>query len=202
MRGDRFPRFALLALLVGALSAPHPLFGQEIVGVEGRRETGFAPQSGVSPGGAFVRALLLPGWGHVAAGVPERGAFYLVAQGVSLFSLQKSIGRRVDAEESLGLRRRSLEERLRLDGVDDPAAIRAAMLAAPGIREGEARLASRDQQVEDWTAVSIFFLLLSAADAYVSAHLRSYPEPLRIEASPAPMGGGEVRIILPWPGLP
>lgn len=44
----------------------------------------------VSPLGAFVRSLVLPGWGQVEVGRPERGAIYFGAASASLFMVVKS----------------------------------------------------------------------------------------------------------------
>ena len=48
-------------------------------------------------------------------------------------------------------------------------------------------------------ALGIFLVLLSAADAYVSAHLARFPDPLDLETSVAPNGGIDVgfRVALP-----
>jgi hypothetical protein len=51
---------------------------------------------------------------------------------------------------------------------------------------------SRRQQREDWAALGIFLLLLSGADAYVSAHLQDFPAPIQIQAAPA--GGARVEV--------
>jgi len=44
----------------------------------------------VGPLGALVRSLVLPGWGQVAVGRPERGAVYFGAEAASLFMVFKS----------------------------------------------------------------------------------------------------------------
>jgi hypothetical protein len=58
---------------------------------------------------------------------------------------------------------------------------------------------ARKRQREDWTALSIFLMLISGVDAFVSAHLQDFPTPLEIEARP--VGGGRIevgaRITLP-----
>ena len=51
---------------------------------------------------------------------------------------------------------------------------------------------SRRQQREDWAALGIFLLLLSGADAYVSAHLQDFPAPIEIQATP--VGDGRVEV--------
>ncbi|MFV1986054.1 MAG: hypothetical protein ACC682_02130 [Gemmatimonadota bacterium] len=44
----------------------------------------------ISPLGAFGRSLVLPGWGQVEVGRPERGAIYFGAEAISLFMVFKS----------------------------------------------------------------------------------------------------------------
>ena len=54
---------------------------------------------------------------------------------------------------------------------------------------------ARTEQREDWAAVAIFFLLMSGVDAFVSAHLQDFPEPLTIEGDP----GGTVSVAIRVP---
>ncbi|MGH7540246.1 MAG: hypothetical protein ACRELC_04535 [Gemmatimonadota bacterium] len=44
----------------------------------------------MSPLGAFVRSLMLPGWGQTEVGRPIRGAVYFGAEAASLFMVFKS----------------------------------------------------------------------------------------------------------------
>jgi hypothetical protein len=44
----------------------------------------------ISALGAFARSLVLPGWGQVAVGRPERGAIYFGAASTSLYMVFKS----------------------------------------------------------------------------------------------------------------
>ncbi len=55
---------------------------------------------------------------------------------------------------------------------------------------------AREGQREDWLAVGLFFLLISGVDAFVSAHLQDFPEPLTIEPSPD-VGGLELTVRIP-----
>lgn len=56
------------------------------------------PRPPVTPMGAFVRSLVVPGWGQVAADQPARGAFYFTMEAGSLFMLLKSQSK-LDAAE-------------------------------------------------------------------------------------------------------
>jgi hypothetical protein len=54
----------------------------------------------------------------------------------------------------------------------------------PRVQEAQELRDTRSQQVQDWAALGIFILLLSGADAFVSAHLMEFPEPLTLEVLP------------------
>jgi hypothetical protein len=49
---------------------------------------------------------------------------------------------------------------------------------------------SREQQFEDWAALSIFIFFFAGADAYVSAHLADFSERIGVQ----PRADGELRI--------
>ena len=57
----------------------------------------------LSPGGAFVRSLVLPGWAQAELGHETRGAFYFFAETFSLFMIGRS-------QIRLDHARRTLEE--------------------------------------------------------------------------------------------
>ena len=134
---------------------------------------------GVSPRGAFLRSLVLPGWGQSAVGSPGRGAVYFGMEAGSLWMWHKSRAKLRDA--------RAVERQLREEGTLD-------------LRENTKTVASREGQVEDWATISIFLLLFSAADAFVAAHLADFDE--RVGAGPAPTGGVSLRLSVPVGGRP
>lgn len=128
--------------------------------------------------GAFLRSLVLPGWGQAYVGATSRGALYFALEAGSVW-MAYSTGRRLaDARQT--------DDLLRDAGV-------------LGLDEDSDLVISREGQREDWVAISIFLLLFSGADAYVAAHLADFdahvgvrPGPgggLRIEAA-VPLGGG------------
>ena len=60
-------------------------------------DTSAAPQAAaeprkppVSPGGAFLRSLVLPGWAQAELGHESRGAFYFLAETFSLFMIART----------------------------------------------------------------------------------------------------------------
>jgi hypothetical protein len=61
-------------------------------------------------------------------------------------------------------------------------------------RTGSGRVAVKEQEKEDWIVLLVFNHLLSALEAYVSAHLWDFPADLEMRATPGGIGG---RISLP-----
>lgn len=190
---------ALLLLLPGPARAqvPDTLPGPPEVELPGARAAG--DEEGVSPGGAFLRSLLIPGWGHAAVESYTRGGFYFAAESMSGGMLLKSLLRRGAAEKIVTLRRESVAARLRAEGREDPDSIRVLVDADPDVQDAEGLVEARSRQVEDWAALAIFLLFMGAADAFVSAHLQDFPEPLQVQVG----GNGrvmEVKVSVPVGG--
>ena len=156
-----------------------------------------AQPSGIGPGGAFWRSALIPGWGHASVGAYSRGAFYFTAGAGSGYMLLKSMSNRNAARRMTDGRAATVEAELRFRGAPEdsiPLLVEEdeRVQAAQGVAE------ARSQQVQDWAALGIFILLLSGADAFVSAHLMDFPVPLQIDVQP--QGRIEVGGKLPFPG--
>ena len=142
-----------------------------------------------TPGGAFLRALLVPGWGHASIGAYRRAGAYFAAEATTGLLLARTLRRLSLAREA-----RDLEElrlRMVLEARGTPADS-VPVLLEQDVAVGDARglVVSREQQVEDWIAFGAFLLFLSGADAFVSAHLRDFPAPLEPEAALRPEPGG------------
>jgi hypothetical protein len=146
----------------------------------------------ISPGGAFLRSLLVPGWGHAATGAHFRGGFYVAAQSGALWMLAKSMARRRDAGRFRRSEVNAARERLRVQGITSPDSLHMLAPQDPRVQEWDERIESRSQQVEDWASVSLFLLLLGATDAFVAGHLMDRPEPLSFQVGPEPGGGWSV----------
>ena len=58
-------------------------------------------KSPISPGGAFLRSLVLPGWAQAELGHESRGAFYFLAETFSLFMVARTQIRLNHAERTL-----------------------------------------------------------------------------------------------------
>ena len=155
----------------------------------------------ISPGGAFLRALVFPGWGHAAIGSHTRGAVYFGAQATTVYTLLRTRVRVGEAQDRVRFREDVLLDRLADEGVTDPELIQERLDSDPALGELRSLLDARKEQQEDLVAFGIFLLFLSGADAYVSAHLARFPDPLELEARTAPDGTAtlDVGLRIPLP---
>lgn len=152
------------------------------------------PLSSVSPRGAFLRALALPGWGHAAIGAHARGGFYFGAEAATAFTLIRTRQKLNEARRRLSFREQIVRTQLATEGVTDFDEIETRLQDDPAVAELRSLRDSRGEQQEDMVALGIFILFLSGADAYVSAHLSRFPEPLEVEAEP--VGNGRMSLAL------
>ena len=195
-------RVNMLVLLV-SLMAPvnaSPLQAQQPVGDPSQDSTEAVdgPESPrrSSPGGAFVRSMMIPGWGQAVAGSPGRGAFYFTVESVGVWMILKTSKTLGSANEILAMRRLDARERLSADPSVDPADLASAIDADPGVISALELKQLRRQQREDWLSFGVFFLLLGGADAFVAAHLAEFPEPLEVAIRPLPDMGFELGLSL------
>ena len=117
----------------------------------------------ISPRGAFLRSLALPGWGQAYAGVPVKGAVYFSLTGGSVWMSYVARRQLADARRE--------QFWLRESGQIGPAEETPLALA-------------REQQFEDWAALTLFLFFLSGADAYVSAHLADFDDRIGVQSTP------------------
>ena len=192
-------RFALSLLTLLALAGARPVSGQVNPTVVPSADTVAADSVAlgprVSPLGAFLRAIALPTWGHGSIGSHRRGTFYLLAEGGTAWMLLKTLNRKGSAERVLAARERVVTAQVTLDnpGAEDlDALIEEALEADALVDDARRRLDAREGQVEDWVAMAIFLTFLSGADAFVSAHLRDFPDPIDVSVGPTPDGGVQV----------
>lgn len=200
--------FASMAIL-----APTALAAQQIPEpVPLPRDTAAAAQ-GPSPAGAFVRSLLVPGWGQASHGAYVRGGVFFALQSGSWFMLIKTIGKLSEArsieERRVGLVRDSLlaeaaaDPKL-ADRYKDPRALELDVQRAADqdgrVTEIRGLVHAREEQREDWIAMTAFVTLMSGIDALVNAHLSDFPG--RVAVDPARDGRLTVGITLPAGGRP
>lgn len=160
------------------------------------------PETTTSPGGAFLRSVLVPGWGHVATESYARAGFYVTAQSATLWMLWQTLDRRALASESRALERQLVAKRIESGGLSNPDSIQIEVGRDPAVQQREALVESRDQQVEDWSALSIFLVLIGAVDAYVAAHLAEYPDPLTFRVLPVGRDRAEIQMSIPLNRIP
>ena len=163
-----------------------------------------APDSASAPrrhsaGGAFLRSVLIPGWGQATVGSPDRGAFYFGVESMSLWMILKTSKTLESARDIMALRRAEAEARVIGEGtVVDPVEIANLVDEDEVVQDAEELVEIRSQQKEDWLAVGIFFLFLGGADAFVAAHLADFPEPLEAAIRPLLNMGVELAFSLPF----
>ncbi len=194
---------ALLAsvLVAGALMAGRPAVSaaQERVPVAEPTRQVTPARTTVSPGGAFLRAALIPGWGHAAIGSYTRAGFYFGMQSATVYTLLRARIRIAEAERRVAFREAAVRAQLEAEGVTDPELVTMRLEEDELLEDRQGLLGSRREQQEDLVAFGLFLLLLSGADAYVSAHLAEFPQPLALEVRPVSEGRVElgVRLMLP-----
>ncbi|HSJ15817.1 MAG TPA: hypothetical protein VK939_15530 [Longimicrobiales bacterium] len=162
------------------------------------------PRESRVPRNAFLKALILPGWGHYSVGATTRGMFFTVTQGASWYMLVKTLRRLSRAEdrddELTGLATDSLSALIASDTaiareLSDPDAYELALLGYPGLSDARGLVGAREQQRQDWIAYTVALTLAAGIDAYVAAHLRTFPGD--ITTVPEPDGGVSLRFSLP-----
>lgn len=148
-------------------------------------------RAGLSPSGAFLRSSIIPGWGHTSTGSLTRGAFYFSVEALAGWMVFKTQRRLGVARDQAALWEEVATAELAALGYTDPEQLDAALAEHEQVARFRGLADARREQREDWLAVAIFTLLISGVDAFVSAHLGEFPDPLAIEGDPA---GGTVEL--------
>lgn len=192
-----------LTLVAAGLSlAPAPARAQDPVADPPPQEAP-VPDSAKGPrrynaGGAFLRSVLIPGWGQAAVGSPNRGGFYFGVESMSLWMILKTSRTLRSATDIAALMRSEAEVRVIAEGEVDPEEIARLVDEDEAVQDADDLVEIRSQQKEDWLAFGIFFLFLGGADAFVAAHLADFPEPLEVQIRPLPNMGVELVFSLPF----
>lgn len=193
----------LLATFAGVLparaqQAPAPIQPQTVTEDTVRR--------GIKPGTAFMRSVLIPGWGQFSVGAKGRGALFVALQASSYFMLGKTLSKISDArdveDERIALVSDSIRVLMAADTMldrilQDPELFNAAVDTTETIEDIRRLIDSRKEQRQDWVAYTIFFTLASGVDAFVAAHLADFPA--TITTRPAPTGGMNIQVGIPFP---
>lgn len=162
-------------------------------------------QRGISPGKAFLRSVLVPGWGQLSVGAEKRAAVFVALQSASYYMLVKTIKKLADAQDRQNQFRSVFSDTLRARMQRDTAlnrrlssadSFRVAVEADSSVISTGSLVNSRRQQRQDWIAYTLFLTLASGVDAFVAAHLADFPAV--ITARPAtPRGGMEIEVAVP-----
>jgi len=161
---------------------------------------GPAERSPPSPRGAFLRSLVIPGWGHAAIGSYHRGAFYAAAESGIAYALVRTRLRLSEARDRVELREGVIRRSLAAEEVTDATEVANRLSADPRLADARGLVSARESQQEDWLALGIFLMLLGGADAYVSTHLANFPDPIEVGLLPSASGGVELAVRIPWRG--
>ncbi len=152
--------------------------------------------TGIGPTGAFLRGAIIPGWGHATTGSMTRGAFYFSVEALAGWMVYKTQRRLGVARDQAAVWEEMATAELAAMGVTEPEEVDAALGQHEQVARFRGLVDAREEQREDWVAVAVFTLLLSGVDAFVSAHLNEFPEPLTIEGDPS---GGTIELAVRIP---
>ena len=153
----------------------------------------------VTPGGAFLRAVLVPGWGHVSIGANARAGVYFAIESAVAYGIIRTRRRISEVASRMNFRETLLHEELVTQGITDPNQIESALESDDTLTDLKSLGESRSDQQEDLVAFGLFLLFLSGADAFVSAHLKDFPDPIAIEGGPTNDGRLEIGLKLRLP---
>jgi len=196
------------ALHVGVLLLAWAAFAGNLGAQQGAQRPAAQPgvdallqPAGVSPTGAFLRSVLVPGWGHAAIGSYTRGGFYFALETATAYTLLRTRRRISEADERAAFRESAVRANLADEGVTDPQEIEARLAQDEALTGFQDLADSRKDQQEDLVAFGIFLLFLSGADAYVSAHLARFPTPIEVQLTPISSGRAEVALSIALPNF-
>ena len=164
-------------------------------------------QPPVTPRSAMFRSFLMPGWGQAEYSAYFRGGIYFAGWAANWFMNFRNAVRLSNARDRLQIRTDQIEARI-LARSPDPDSLQAVLDSFPGIladsvtadaqgSDLQGLVESREQQREDWIAWSIFWVLASGIDAYVTGHLADFPAEIEIRPNAdrsVSLGAG-----VPWP---
>ncbi|MEX2282214.1 MAG: DUF5683 domain-containing protein [Gemmatimonadota bacterium] len=158
----------------------------------------------ITPGKAFYRSLLVPGWGQASVGAYVRGGTFFALQTSSAYMMLKTMAKigearqvedRHTAAARDSLRALMEEDTMQMRILSDPAAFNTAVDSTPRVRQVRGLINSRKSQRQDWITYTVVWTLASAVDAFVAAHLADFPATL--DAIPRPTGGTQLQITVP-----
>jgi hypothetical protein len=158
----------------------------------------------VKPGIALIHSILLPGWGQLNAGAPTRAAVYFAGEAANLGMLAKTWLKLADARDRRAARRAAIGDSLNLAAktdtllakrLENPLALDSVVAGDTIFRRLGSLTKARRRQREDWITYTVFWMLASGVDAFVSAQLSDFPGNVGI--APKSDGGVELSWTLP-----
>lgn len=195
-RASHLVRFASLALVAGAACLPLSVSAQAVdsaaAGVRASAPFDTIPLR-VTPRGAFLRSLAVPGWGQAQLDRSTAGAAFVLTETLAAVMIVKS-RRQLDRAKAARGDSIFVGYQVGTNGTPVLDETGAPVLIYEPDPLG-ARTRSRRQQVEDWIAILAFNHLFSGADAFVAAHLGDIPR--RVSLRPT-SGGLALSAHLPW----
>jgi len=158
----------------------------------------------ITPRKAFLRSIVIPGWGEASAGNYKRGAVFLALAGTSDGMLIATLKRLSSAEQ---VWQRNIadtaalvsKDTVLMKGPDSLLVTKPAIwhAAHDTTVTGFSLVKSRRSQREDRLFQALFFTLISGVDAYINAQLSDFPAGIGVE--PKAGGGYLIRVHMPWP---
>jgi hypothetical protein len=150
------------------------------------RDTLRAPGPPISARRAFLRSLLIPGWGQSSLGRGTAGGIFVAVELLSAAMVVKS---KQDLDFAKRFRRDSIVTEIGVGTGGEAAVTRVPNPLA-------ARVRPRRQHLEDWIALLAFNHLFSGADAFVAAQLWDVPG--RVSVRPTDAGGVALSARVTW----
>lgn len=165
----------------------------------------------ISPREAFIRSMIIPGWGQASFGSYFRGGVYFAGWAGNWFMIFRNQVRLNEVRSRFDLRASQIEAAL-LAASPNPDSLRAVLDSDPTVLEQAVRaddgpgntgnelrelVRAREQQREDWIALAIFWVLAAGVDGYVTAHLADFPAGIDMRPNPDRSVSLGVRVPLP-----
>jgi len=209
-------RRLLTGFILLALFAVPPLSAQRIAPRDSLARDTTAADSArkiISPGTAFFRSVLIPGWGQLSVGAPGRAAVFITLQSASWYMLVKTVKKlsqayerrdaRVtewtpivtDSLQAIAARGDTLLQRRLADPDTFKLVVASAVDTASAVHAAASLVNSRQEQRQDWITYTLFLTLASGVDAFVAAHLADFPATIE----PRRNGAFQLKFTLPAP---
>ena len=128
-----------------------------------------------------------------------RDRAYFAIESAVAYGIIRTRRRISEAASRANFRELLLREDLTTKGITDPNQIENALESDATLADLKSLGESRSDQQEDLVAFGLFLLFLSGADAFVSAHLKDFPDPIAIEGGPTNDGRLEIGLKLRLP---